>query len=413
MHSIIRIIIPAASLLLASCHTQDALFSLEVSNAINEDRCNEMAELPATALPATKGLAFRLVDAGGAEVPYQFTSDGKFIFPVSVAAGGSVRIKAIAGSPAPVDTLVGGRLYAERDDDFAWENDRMAYRAYGPALQRRGERGFGYDIFTKSVEYPVLERFYAGECNEAVWKEINALRRQGLKEKGDSLERTISYHVDHGEGMDVFSVGPTLGGGTAALLDATGDIVFPWCYATCEVTDRGPLRFGFRLKFHPMQVDTDKEVTETRTIALDRGSFLNRTTLRYDGLTSPHRLAAGIALRKQHPDGYVTDTANGFVAYADSTDNAHVGNGVIFVGALSDAFNATEVRPYTPAEQSEHGGALGHVLAIGSYAPQSELTYWWGSGWSKGFMPDMETWATYLRHARRCIGSPLRVTVRK
>ena len=53
------------------------------------------------------------------------------------------------GTPQPVDVVACGRQYPERLDDVAWENDRAAYRAYGPALQEKGERAFGYDIWTK------------------------------------------------------------------------------------------------------------------------------------------------------------------------------------------------------------------------------------------------------------------------
>ena len=50
-----------------------------------------------------------------------------------------------------MDVVACGRQYPERLDDVAWENDRAAYRAYGPALQEKGARAFGYDIWTKSA----------------------------------------------------------------------------------------------------------------------------------------------------------------------------------------------------------------------------------------------------------------------
>ena len=46
------------------------------------------------------------------------------------------------------------------------ENDLGGFRAYGPALQARGERGFGYDLFTKyNTTEPILESLYAEELN--------------------------------------------------------------------------------------------------------------------------------------------------------------------------------------------------------------------------------------------------------
>lgn len=85
----------------------------------------------------------------------------------------------------PVDVAACGRVYPERLDDVAWENDRVAYRAYGPALQATGERAYGYDIWTKSTPEPVVEDRYDGDLN-----------------------RGISYHEDHGNGMDVYAVAP-------------------------------------------------------------------------------------------------------------------------------------------------------------------------------------------------------------
>ena len=400
-----------AALSLASCGKQ-TLCTLEVTNPATVAREGEMAEVDAAALTALKSQPFRLLDSKGKQVPAQWTYDGKLIFPVSLGAASTTTYRAVKGNPAKTDTLVYGRLFKERDDDFAWENDRAGYRAYGPALQARGERGFGYDIFTKCVTYPVLEKFYANECDHDAWTKINAWRRNGQKAKGDSLERVISYHVDHGEGMDVFSVGPTLGGGTAALLDGEGEIVYPWCYDQCEILDRGPLRFTVRLKFKPSAVGNDKNVVETRTISLDRGSFLNRTVEHYDGLSTTHPIVAGISLREQNPNGYYMNTSAGYVAYADSTDNAHVGNGVIYVAALSPQFSETKVAAYTADERRNHGNALGHVLAQGSYAPGSDFVYYWGSGWSKGFMPDMDTWKAYLTHYSRCLAAPLKVSVK-
>ncbi len=400
-----------AALSLASCG-KSALCTLTVSNPASVAREGEMAEVDAGQVAALKSQPFRLLDQKGDEVPAQWTYDGKLIFPVTLGASSSATYRAVKGTPAKTDTLVYGRLFKERDDDFAWENDRAGYRAYGPALQARGERGYGYDLFTKCVSYPVLEKFYANECDHEAWTKINAWRRSGQKAKGDSLERVISYHVDHGEGMDVFSVGPTLGGGTAALLDAQGQIVYPWCYDKCEILDRGPLRFSFRLQFKPSTVGTDKSVVETRTISLDRGSFLNRTVEHYEGLTTAHPIVAGISLREQNPDGYVMAPSAGYVAYADSTDNAHVGNGVIYVAALSPQFTDTKVMSYTAEERRNHGNALGHVVAQGNYTPGSDFVYYWGSGWSKGFMPDMDAWNAYLRHYSRCLAAPLKVTVK-
>lgn len=192
-------------------------------------------------------------------------------------------------------------------------NDRAAYRAYGPALQEKGERAFGYDIWTKNVPEPVVEDRYDGDLNQG-----------------------ISYHIDHGNGMDCYAVGPTLGGGTAALFpDST--IVYPYCYKDCEVLDNGPLRFTTKLVYNPLVVKRDSNVIETRIISLDKGSQLNKTVVSFDNLQETTPVVTGIVLHKQNPTGYSFDANAGYIAYADSTENAANNNGVIYIGAVFPA----------------------------------------------------------------------------
>lgn len=86
------------------------------------------------------------------------------------------------GTPDPYNVIACGRYYPERLDDVAWENDLGGYRAYGPALQKRGERGFGYDLFTKyNTTEPILESLYAEELDKEKRARIAELKRQTLK----------------------------------------------------------------------------------------------------------------------------------------------------------------------------------------------------------------------------------------
>ena len=68
------------------------------------------------------------------------------ILPTSVKASSTATYTIKPGNPQPVDVISCGRVYPERVDDIAWENDRAAYRAYGPALQATGEKAYGYDV---------------------------------------------------------------------------------------------------------------------------------------------------------------------------------------------------------------------------------------------------------------------------
>jgi len=355
-----------------------------VIEVTNDSQLDRTAEITSVVLADVRGAVgegdFVLRAADGTEVPYQITYDSLVVFPATVAAGSSVSYTIEPGTPAPVDTLCTGAFYARRKDDFTWENDRSAYRAYGPALQASGEKAYGYDIWTKSVPEPVVAKRY-----RLAWDE------------------NLSFHDDHGEGMDVYAVGPTLGAGTTALLDSAGCIRYPWCYESYEILDNGPLRFTLRLTYP----DT-LGVRETRLITLDAGDFLNRTAVRFDGLTGSTPVVSGIVVHAQNPDGYDIDTAARTLAYADSTQDATAGNGVIYVGIVAPAADSLAMCPLAEPV----GDATGHLLARSTYAPGSEYVYWWGSGWSKGFMPDRDTWLRYLADFSIRVGSPLKTTVK-
>lgn len=85
-------------------------------------RENEIAEIDESAVKSRLGSPFFvLTDSEGKEIPWQKTHDGKILFPVNVAAGGSAVYVAAPGVPQPVTPLVYGRLFPERADDMTWE----------------------------------------------------------------------------------------------------------------------------------------------------------------------------------------------------------------------------------------------------------------------------------------------------
>lgn len=370
-----------ATVLWTGCSKSESV-TVTIANPLAIERTGEMVEIPVndiyTQLNLSDTAQFVIYDEKAQEVPYQLTYDEKVIFPVSIASKASVNYTVQQGTPSLVNAVVYGRCYPERLDDIAWENDRAAYRAYGPALQKSGEKAYGYDVFTKSVEELVVEDRYAMELDSASRAEIKALREAGKKEEADSLSRAISYHIDHGNGMDCYAVGPTLGGGTAALMPDSA-IVYPYCYKDFEILDNGPLRFTVKLVFNPLVVKNDSNVVETRIIQLDKGSQLNKTTVSYEYLTQATPVAAGLVLHAANPEGYAYDAAKGYISYADPTTNAEAGNGIVYVGAVFPA----SVQTTTQLFEKPAGDALGHVLGISTYEPGNDFVYYWGSGWSK------------------------------
>ena len=97
------------------------------------------------------GSALIIRNAYRQQIAYQLTTDSLLLVDSKVRPMGTVTYTVVPGQAVPMKSAVDGRLYAWRVDDFTWENDLGAYRAYGPALQRTGEKAFGIDVWLKSV----------------------------------------------------------------------------------------------------------------------------------------------------------------------------------------------------------------------------------------------------------------------
>lgn len=382
------------------------------NQSVGHERSNEMVEVSMETVTDRLGLAdtaqIVVLNADGQQVPYQITYDGKVIFPAAIAAGGTATYTIQTGTPEAFDVKACGRCYPERMDDMAWENDLVAFRAYGPALQAKEERGFGYDLFTKyNTTEPMLEAMYAKELNKETLAKIAELKKTDPKAAAE-LSRERSYHIDHGYGMDCYAVGPTLGAGVAALM-VNDTIIYPWCYKNQEILDNGPLRFTVKLEFTPLTVKGDSTVVETRLITLDAGSHLNKTAVSYSNLKETLPIVAGIVLHE--PDGaVVADAANGYITYVDPTTGPD--NGKIFMGAAVPAVvKDAKTVLFSEKEKKERNNADGHVLAVSDYEPGSEYVYYWGFAWDKADIKTADAWNRYMADFAQKVRNPLTVKV--
>ena len=386
--------------------------TVTVTNPLAMERSNEMVEVSMETVTDRLGLAdtaqIVVLNADGQQVPYQITYDGKVIFPAAIAAGGTATYTIQTGTPEAFDVKACGRCYPERMDDMAWENDLVAFRAYGPALQAKGERGFGYDLFTKyNTTEPILEAMYAKELDKETLAKIAELKKTDPKAAAE-LSRERSYHIDHGYGMDCYAVGPTLGAGVAALM-VNDSIIYPWCYKNQEILDNGPLRFTVMLEFTPLTVKGDSTVVETRLITLDAGSHLNKTAVSYSNLKETLPIVAGIVLHE--PDGaVVADAANGYITYVDPTTGPD--NGKIFMGAaVPTVVKDAKTVLFSEKEKKERNNADGHVLAVSDYEPGSEYVYYWGFAWDKADIKTADAWNRYMADFAQKVRNPLTVKV--
>jgi len=388
--------------------------AITVQNPLPGSREFEMIQVDAQKLKAKLGTESLVVtDADGKEIPSQLTYDGQVIFQASVGGKSKSTYYAVAGTPTPYEKRVTGRLFTERGDEFGWENDRVAYRIYGHG------GAVGYDLFNKSTSKLMLDWWYASEQDQEMRSVSKKLHDRGYHDLADQVYNAFCYHIDHGQGMDCYTVGPTLGGGANALLDDDGSLCMPKCYKSFEILDNGPLRFTVKLTYPEIEYKGQK-LTETRLITLDAGTSFCKVTVGYDGLTTPAPMASGVVVHKQNPNAYVLSKTAGYVGYEDLGDGSpynakyraelekHMGK--IYVGTVY----ASKLAEAKFAERTS-GIATGHVLGIATIKPGVPYTYYFGTAWDHNEelgIKSLADWEALLSRQASLVQSPLKVTVK-
>jgi hypothetical protein len=322
------------------------------------------------------------VDAtSGERVPSQLFSSGKSDEPdellllVSLGPKAKMRIALkVDANAAKLKPLVFGREAQERKDDFAWENEYVTYRVYGPALQATGEIASGIDVWSKRVPNFVIDSFYQRD-------HLGALTHNPA----------LSYHKDNGVGLDSYLVGPTRGcGGTAVFV---GDKLYvSKNYTTKKILSDGPIRFSFEVSYAPWDAG-GVSVTETKRITLDAGTHLNKIESTYafagkDAMT----LAAGIAVHEGAKAEF--PVANGVASVWDTPQDASAGR--IATGLVA-----------TPQEHAKTTESGGNALMLFTRHSGEPFTYYAGAGWSKADMPTAADWDRYLTFALDRLEHPI------
>ena len=397
----------AFGLMLAPFSANAADVTVTVSNNDKVQR-QELVEVPVKDVYAKLGIKdgdkFIVRNALGQQVAYQVTYDGKLLIDASVRPGGTADFTITPGEPKPMKTYVCGKQYPERVDDIAWENDRTAYRVYGPALQRTGEKAFGVDVWVKNTPDLEVEKRYTTELSNHL--KIAELKKAGKTAEALEMEQETTYHFDHGYGLDCYKVGPTLGCGTPALMDGD-EMVMPYCYKTYKILDNGPLRFTVQLDYNQFNIGEDKNVVEHRIISCDKGSNFNKMTVWFEGLSKPRDMVAGVVIHSEDTKSVVC--GDNYVIYADPTDNPAKQNFQIYVGVLfPNGVKSTKTMMYdTPSN-----GNAGRGVGVITYQPNEKYTYYFGSAWSKNDVRTMNEWKLRSEETLNALQVPLKVTVK-
>ena len=370
--------------LFSGCSTSENQLTLHIQNPASINRENEMVEVAwrdirqHLSLPENHSII--VTDSMGEQIPYQLITNGSdtveaLLFPVTLAAGQTASFHVSAGVPEPVQPMVYGRLVPERKDDFAWENNRTAFRVYGPALKATGEISNGMDYWAKSTDSLIIDKWYK-----------------------DDLSGVASYHEDHGEGLDFYKVGRTLGLGMTAPADHD-TLCLGHNFVTAEILDNGPLRITFKLTYDPYPAGRH-EITETRIISLDAYRLFNKVTHIFGTDTTGLTVATGIVMPEENPEENAATTTfgdnTGIIAYETP---AHEANGTIYTAAIHpDGFGSIKV-------------AGGHYLGLNSYQPGTRYTCYTGGGWSKAGFDSFEDWIQFVKSEKEKIDQPFIITI--
>lgn len=242
-----------------------------------------------------------------------------------------------------------------RLDDFAWENDEIAFRVYGPALMKQDGPQSGIDIWLKRTPRLIQTKWYT---------------------RGD-------YHEDHGEGLDGYKVGSSRGcGGTAILRNEK--LFIGANFTEYQIHEDGPDRVVFTLKYAPQDCDGVR-VTEEKKITLEAGSQFNRieSTFTFEG--PPIDVAVGL---KIHPKATLLTPPGSetrFIASWEPVDGENNGNCGVAAIVPGD-------RPIKIVEKD------GQLLAVTPAKSGAPVVYYAGGGWSKNGFPDSEAWLKHVKH---------------
>ncbi|WP_206610305.1 glycoside hydrolase family 88 protein [Croceibacterium ferulae] len=243
------------------------------------------------------------------------------------------------------------RFAPDRLDDLLWENDLVAHRIYGPALQvKEAPSGSGIDAWAKRVRYPFMDRQL----------------------------KFPNYHIDRGEGLDFYDVGRSRGtGGLGIWYD--NKLWTSRNFATYDIAETGGDVARFTATYRPWPVDVVRTVAETREFTLPLGTHFTRMRSTMTS-SSDEPLIVGIGIGKANGAGTLrTDQATGRMIFWEAEDADH--------GALGIAIAVDPAMVVGFTQDAEN------YLVLVRVQPGTPFTYYMGSAWNRGGdVPDQAAW---------------------
>lgn len=353
--------------------SQKAVHLVRVTNKTGFNSGEQLIAIPWTVVqekcvnPDTA--MFSIVDAvTGKIIPHQFETLGtgkiqNLLLLVVLPAGKQINLKYVQKKASVLAARTYGRFVPERKDDFAWENDRVAFRMYGKALEFTNENAYGIDVWAKRTSPMVIDKWY----------------------------KTGDYHADHGEGLDYYSVGTSLGAGNNTVY-WNDTPVYLGNFSRFKVLDNGPLRTAFTLYYDAVTIG-NSTITVTKTITLDAGAQFNRVEVIYT--TNDNKVVStvtGIAKRKDAGLVFM-DEQKGIMLYWEPTHPQHgtTGVAVIDTSANRKVFSANQ-----------------QFLMRIDIVPNKVYTYYTGACWDRAaLITDFHAWHRYVNNYYERLKKPL------
>ena len=272
------------------------------------------------------------------------------------------------------------RLVPERIDDYAWENDLVAFRTYGPeaqrlveAKQKGGTLSSGMDCWLKRVNYPVIDKWYKKYIDGG------------------------SYHKDdQGEGYDPYHVGDSRGCGGIGVWKNDSLYVSKNFISYKKITE-GPVRNIFELTYAPWQAD-GITVNETKRITIDLGNQIYKVEDKIIASGVLPNITIGITLHDKKGKVYA-DQSKGWFSYWEPIDDSQLGTGIVI--------DPNSLLQYEDYRTTKKDLSQLHITV----KPDAVITYYSGYAWSKsGVITTAEEWNIYLDHFAQRISAPLEIS---
>ena len=377
--------------ILSSCNQKEDIKSIVVKNTLDFEKTFETVELSKAFLNVTDLTTVGIRDAkdGTLQVTQTVDNDGdgtmdEILFQPKIAANSekTFEIVTITEAEQPkAEELCYSRFVPERTDDYTWENNKVAFRVYGPVAQKMIEDGTpggtlssGVDAWLKKVEYPIINN----------WYKKNAIKPG-------------AYHEASPEGRDNFHVGVSRGvGGIAVKADTT--YYFSKNYTQWRTITTGPLRTSFHLEYANWGAN-GKLIKESKTISLDLGNNFSKFTTSIEGTDT---IYAGLTLHEK--DGKVTGSDdNGWVSYWQPHFETELATAIV---APKGTFLGYETYD---TEQKDLSNAYAELKVT-----NNEVVYYAGFTWSESNQfKNSQEWEAYLDMFSKQIDTPLEVVLNK